>query len=400
MPIIDHHQPHTYANITRPTQLIRRSYFCRTLNMRNIADFPTPNYLYIVQEPRFLETFRPLYKFGMVHRQELNGRFRNYPKQTIPFMSLLIDNAAYHEAQIKKIFREKYKPHPEIGSETFEGDVNEMMNDLLIYWKQHFVNRWTRDVSDAALSPEQWLLNNATNVVEVKRISNNRERVSIRKDAVPSDVVEYLLQEIGFKYIETTKCFMTDKVIFDKWVNENSTTESDPVEPEDVEPEDNNANTSTIVGEPLHHTSIVPTENEEEYLRRCEQPLTPTQYGWKIHKYLLDNGCDISKTKATLTLRDNGTNVYSIENIKCVVHGMSQDLPINNLEFDKNESPNTILLTPPHVKRIQRIKRVDALEEQIKANTNKYVMFIHSFSPIKFRRSFYFYTTYLPYTTG
>ena len=413
--------------------------------MKRIADFPTPNYLYIVQEPRFLETFRPLYKFGMVHRQELNGRFRNYPKQTIPFMSLLIDNASYHETQLKKLFREKYIPHPEVGAETFEGDVNEMMNDLLTYWKQHFVNKWTRVVNDdAEQSPEQWLASNANEIVEIKKISNNRERVSIRKDLIPSDVVEYLLQEIGFKYIETSKSFMTDKTTFDEWLNANKVIESEPVEPNDDEPNEsdeqqpnatcrvmdsdlvrlndepnesdeqqpnatvtncdidkasninedkNNARRSSMVGGRV----ILPvTEDEATYLKRCEQPLTPTQYGWKIHHYLSENGYDVHKTKATIILRDNGTNVYEIENIKCVVHGIGQDLSVSNLEFEQNESPNMIMLTPPHMKRIQRIKRSNSLEEQIKTNTNRYIMFIHSFNPIKFRRSFYFYTTYLP----
>lgn len=63
--------------------------------------------------------------------------------------------------------------------------------------------------------------------------------------------------------------------------------------------------------------------------------------------FLSENGYDVHKTKTNIILHDNWTNIYDIENIKFMLHGIGQYLPINCLEFEKKESPNTIMLMPP-----------------------------------------------------
>ncbi len=85
--------------------------------------------MYILQEREFLKEGRPLYKIGRT-RQSPNDRFDDYPKGSKIINYLQVNNSKTTEARIKQIFRQKFKQDKDIGTEYFEGDINEMIDQL------------------------------------------------------------------------------------------------------------------------------------------------------------------------------------------------------------------------------------------------------------------------------
>ena len=88
-----------------------------------------PHYIYLLQEREFIKTGEDIYKVGKT-TQENSKRFYQYPKGS----KLLIQNICFNcntiENIIIKEFKSKYKQRRDIGNEYFQGDCNDMINDI------------------------------------------------------------------------------------------------------------------------------------------------------------------------------------------------------------------------------------------------------------------------------
>jgi hypothetical protein len=92
------------------------------------------NYIYLIQEREFIKTNEPIYKIGK-SKQDAMKRMNQYPKGSICLLHINCDDCDKTEKILIKLFKNKYKHKSNIGNEYFEGDSNNMMEDIFTYIK-------------------------------------------------------------------------------------------------------------------------------------------------------------------------------------------------------------------------------------------------------------------------
>ena len=85
------------------------------------------NYIYILQEREYKNT--KIYKIGKTKQENLK-RIRDYSKGTELMLQTNCFDCDELERTIIKLFTEKYILKQDIGSEYFEGDIDEMKTDI------------------------------------------------------------------------------------------------------------------------------------------------------------------------------------------------------------------------------------------------------------------------------
>ena len=93
-----------------------------------------PNYIYLLQEPRFIQTNEFVYKVGKTKQENLT-RFNQYPKGSVLLLQTVCSNCDLMEVNIIKLFKTKYIRRKDIGNEYFEGNLNDMKEDINNYLK-------------------------------------------------------------------------------------------------------------------------------------------------------------------------------------------------------------------------------------------------------------------------
>jgi hypothetical protein len=86
-------------------------------------------------EREFINTNKNIYKIGRTKKANLE-RFNQYPKQSILLFQIKCLDCVIAETNLKQIFSNKFIKHPEIGSEYFQGNVNEMIDIIYGYLKK------------------------------------------------------------------------------------------------------------------------------------------------------------------------------------------------------------------------------------------------------------------------
>ena len=99
-------------------------------------------YLYILQLHEDVLSGNNVYKFGRTSQEPSKRMASGYPKDSRLWMIVIIQNSKYHETILKRMFKQKYKQHKsDKGDEYYEVDnIQDMMDDLWNYHKQHFQN--------------------------------------------------------------------------------------------------------------------------------------------------------------------------------------------------------------------------------------------------------------------
>ena len=87
--------------------------------------------IYLLQEREFVKSRENIYKIGRT-TQENTKRIAQYPKGSRLMYFRSCNNSVAVEMTILKLFRSKYNPRTDIGSESFEGDYNAMIKDINI----------------------------------------------------------------------------------------------------------------------------------------------------------------------------------------------------------------------------------------------------------------------------
>ena len=114
----------TYAT---STSLSRHLKTCREKNKKQIPVLnKIDNFMYILQEREFIVTKQNVYKLGIT--KSLHNRINAYPKGSKIFCVMPVED----DPEIKFLhkFRERFISRADIGSEYFEGDINDMINAL------------------------------------------------------------------------------------------------------------------------------------------------------------------------------------------------------------------------------------------------------------------------------
>lgn len=94
------------------------------------------SYIYIIQLPEHRKTNEAVYKIGKTE-QDVNKRFGGYPKGTIVFLVINVDNCHTAEKELLSLFSEHFTLKLEYGSEYFAGDVIQMIHMVYSYFLSH-----------------------------------------------------------------------------------------------------------------------------------------------------------------------------------------------------------------------------------------------------------------------
>lgn len=86
-------------------------------------------YIYLLQEREFITTNQNVYKLGKTKQDNLQ-RFKQYPKGSKLLLQHICNNCDMLEKKLISDFKNKYKHRKDLGNEYFEGDYNDMINDI------------------------------------------------------------------------------------------------------------------------------------------------------------------------------------------------------------------------------------------------------------------------------
>ena len=86
-------------------------------------------YIYILQAREFIKTKEPIYKIGKSKQLNL-GRFSQYPNGSVLYFQLVVPDCDKIEKILIRNFKGKYLQRTDIGTEYFQGDVFQMMDDI------------------------------------------------------------------------------------------------------------------------------------------------------------------------------------------------------------------------------------------------------------------------------
>lgn len=104
---------------------------------KKLHEVPQGEYIYLIQPVKEYQNNTDVYKLGKT-TQEPYKRMDGYPKSSILFLTIIVDDSTTAEKDLLALFRSKYVRDIRIGNEYFMGDVVEMMNDIMDYQREHF----------------------------------------------------------------------------------------------------------------------------------------------------------------------------------------------------------------------------------------------------------------------
>ena len=86
-------------------------------------------YIYLLQEREFYVSQQPIYKIGKT-KQPNHKRFSSYPKGSVLLLQRICRDCDQEEYRLLHIFKEKFTQRRDIGTEYFEGDQEQMMDEI------------------------------------------------------------------------------------------------------------------------------------------------------------------------------------------------------------------------------------------------------------------------------
>jgi len=93
-------------------------------------------YIYLIKLREFIKTNENIYKIGRTSQNNMQ-RFYQYPKNSVILFQMSCKNSKEIEKKIIYIFKEKYILKKEIGTEYFEGNYINMIEDIYNILKEN-----------------------------------------------------------------------------------------------------------------------------------------------------------------------------------------------------------------------------------------------------------------------
>ena len=87
------------------------------------------HYIYLLQTKHSIDKNENVYKIGRTNQTNYK-RILQYPNQTVVLHQTICSDSVYYEYQIIQFFKNKYIQIREYGYEYFQGDCNDMINDI------------------------------------------------------------------------------------------------------------------------------------------------------------------------------------------------------------------------------------------------------------------------------
>ncbi len=185
---------------------------------------PKEGYFYIVQEREFLGTNN--YKIGRT--SDVEDRLRGYSKNSKLIYSIKVDDQNEVESMLIEIFKDKFIQKREYGREYFEGDINEMIQEVELYIQ--FKNKYGKYITHSITIMLKKIIN-----VKSKNKKNNENKVLknkvlknkvLKNTVIENTVIENTVAEntvlentvIEYKVLENT---VVENKVVENTVEEN-----------------------------------------------------------------------------------------------------------------------------------------------------------------------------------
>ena len=127
------------------------------------------HYLYLLREREFIKSKENIYKLGKTHQINL-ARFNSYPNGSQLLLHIICNDCDKLEKIIIKLFKIKYYQRKDIGTEYFEGDLFNMIND--IYNEVIKMNSYKKNIENNEYKKEE------TFFYEVKEIKTELLKIN------------------------------------------------------------------------------------------------------------------------------------------------------------------------------------------------------------------------------
>lgn len=88
------------------------------------------SYIYIIHERDFINAKQPIYKIGKTTKT-IQTRYVQYPKNSKLLFTQHVNNCHIVEKNIIRVLTEKFKIRKDIGSEYFEGKLNDIIKCVI-----------------------------------------------------------------------------------------------------------------------------------------------------------------------------------------------------------------------------------------------------------------------------
>ncbi len=316
---------------------------------------PKEGYFYIVQEREFLGTNN--YKIGRT--SDVEDRLRGYSKNSKLIYSIKVDDQNEVESMLIEIFKDKFIQKREYGREYFEGDINEMIQEVELYLQ--FKNKYGKYITHSITIMLKKIINvksknkknNKNTVTENTNIENKfLENTNLENtDLENTDLENTDLENTDLENTDLENKFLENTIVENKFLEninlENTVLENTVVE--NTVLENTNLENTNLENTVLENTvsENINTDNVEveninnlfDFLyecRRCNQYKTTNKTDMTRHLNKLLK-CDISKI--------NDKNLYNLSLEKKYI----------NIDLLKNIYENNIIIYNLLEKKKQKI---------------------------------------------
>ena len=138
-------------------------------------------YIYLIMEREFIESNKNIYKIGRTKQKNLD-RLHQYPKQSILLFQIACIDSIVCEKNLKQIFSEIFIKHPEIGTEYFQGNPNQMIDIIYKYLKKP---------NEIQVINQEIILEQQKNILE-----KQKNEIILQESILERQKNEIILQEI------------------------------------------------------------------------------------------------------------------------------------------------------------------------------------------------------------
>ena len=153
--------------------------------------------LYLIHLREFIKSKESVFKIG--RSDDIHNRVRKYPKGSNVLFTMKCFNSIECEADLIKLFNNKFIHKPEYGTEYFEGDEDIMIDEIYKYLQNYNKNYKLKVLEDLKILEDLKLLEDLKIKEELKIIEDleNDQKVenNIIEDIIKDDIENHIEDE-------------------------------------------------------------------------------------------------------------------------------------------------------------------------------------------------------------
>jgi len=172
-------------------------------------------HIYLLKEREFIKTYEDVYKIGKT-KQDFNKRCSSYPKETIVYLQLYVEDVDNFEKTLIDLLPSKCKKRSDIGNEYFEGDKDDIIKIIYsIRYNEEYTNLFELD-KDLKKTVEE---NIKIKTEKIKESKEKHEKMRETKEK-PEEKIKKISKKIIYEMDKKIKKIFIHKKIPKKIIDE------------------------------------------------------------------------------------------------------------------------------------------------------------------------------------